>query len=65
MTVAVKKKLPIVVPAAALRRAGFKNGQQLDVQVSGGIITIVPKRSPDERQDQREICDPKVRSSNP
>lgn len=43
MTVAVKNTSPVVVPEAALRRAGFKRGQELEVKVSGGVITILPK----------------------
>ena len=43
MTVAVKNKPPVVVPPAALRRAGFKRGQELEVKSASGVITIVPK----------------------
>src|ERR1700678_1271225 len=43
MTVAVKNKKPIVVSAAALRQAGFKSGQELEVRVFGGAIAILPK----------------------
>ncbi len=43
MTVAVKNNQPVVVPKSALRRAGFKRGQELEVRVSGGAITIIPK----------------------
>jgi len=43
MTVALKNKKPVVVPEAALRRAGFKRGQELEVKASGGVITILPK----------------------
>ncbi len=43
MTVAVKNNQPVIVPEAALRRAGFKNGQELEVKASGGVITILPK----------------------
>lgn len=46
MTVAVKNKKPIVVSPAALRKAGFKSGQKLEVRVSGGAITILPKAQP-------------------
>ena len=63
MTVAVKNKPPVVVPPAALRRAGFKRGQELEVKASGGVVTIVPKLSPDELQDAREIRDPKIRAA--
>jgi antitoxin component of MazEF toxin-antitoxin module len=63
MTVAVKNKPPVVVPPAVLRRAGFKRGQDLEVKASGGVVTIVPKLSPDELQDEREIRDPKIRAT--
>jgi len=43
MTVAVKNKAPVVVPQAALKRAGFKPGEELEVKASGGVITILPK----------------------
>ena len=43
MTVAVKSRKSIVVSPAALRQAGFKSGQELEVRVSGGAITILPK----------------------
>lgn len=43
MTVAVKNRKPIVVSPAALRQAGFKSGQELEVRVTGGAITILPK----------------------
>jgi hypothetical protein len=47
MTVAVKNKAPVIVPPAALRRAGFKSGQELEVKASGGVITIIPARPQD------------------
>lgn len=31
------------MPAAALRRAGFKSGEDLEFKASGRLITIVPK----------------------
>lgn len=43
MTVAFRNNRPITVSLAALRRAGFKSGQQLEVKVMGGAITILPK----------------------
>ena len=43
MTVTLKNKPPVVVPPAALRRAGFKRGQDLQFKASGGIIRILPK----------------------
>jgi len=35
MTVPVKNNQPVIVPPAALRRAGFKSGQELEVKVWG------------------------------
>jgi hypothetical protein len=46
-----------------LRRAGFKSGQELEVKAAGGVITIVPKVSPDELRDERELRDPKIRAA--
>jgi hypothetical protein len=43
MTVPVKNKPPFIVPPAAIRCAGFKSGQELEVKASGGVITIPPK----------------------
>jgi hypothetical protein len=43
MTVAIKNKQPIAVSPAALRRAGFKSGQEIEIKVSGGLITLLPK----------------------
>ena len=63
MTDALKNKPPVVVPPAALRRAGFKRGQALEVKASGGVVTIVRKLSPDELQDEREIRNPKIRAA--
>ena len=63
MTVAVKNKPPVIVPPAALRRAGFKRGQDLEVKASGGVVTIVPKLSSDELQDAQEIRDPRIRAA--
>jgi len=63
MTVTVKNKTPLVVSAAARRKAGFRSGQELEAKAFGGVITIVPKLSPDEAQDEREIRDPKIRDA--
>ena len=45
MTVTVKNRTttPLVVPPSVRRRAGHKNGQDLELRVSGGVITILPK----------------------
>jgi bifunctional DNA-binding transcriptional regulator/antitoxin component of YhaV-PrlF toxin-antitoxin module len=45
MTIAIKNdnKIPLVVPPAMRRKAGFKSGQELEIKASGGVITILPK----------------------
>jgi len=62
MTVAVKNdnKVPLVVPSAVRRKAGFASGQDLEFRTSGGVITIVPKppKADDEYTlDQRRAID--------
>ena len=63
MTVAVKNKPPLVVPETALRRAGFKRGQELEVKASGGVITIVSKVPSADREytpEQRRLIDARL-----
>jgi bifunctional DNA-binding transcriptional regulator/antitoxin component of YhaV-PrlF toxin-antitoxin module len=43
VTVTNKTKIPLVVPPSVRRKAGHKNGQDLEFRVSGGVITILPK----------------------
>jgi bifunctional DNA-binding transcriptional regulator/antitoxin component of YhaV-PrlF toxin-antitoxin module len=45
MTVAVKNnnKVPLVVPPAVRRKAGFKSGEEIEFRASGGVITIIPR----------------------
>ena len=60
MTVTVKSKTPLVVPPAVRRRAGFKNGQQVEFGVSDGVITIRPKLAAADDEftpEQRQIID--------
>jgi bifunctional DNA-binding transcriptional regulator/antitoxin component of YhaV-PrlF toxin-antitoxin module len=63
MTVTIKTKEPLVVPTSIRRKAGFKSGQALEFKASGGVITIVPKPSPDDLQDRSEVRDPKIRAA--
>ena len=66
MTVALKNKPPVVVPEAALRRAGFKRGQELEVKSSGGVITIRPKLPTADEEytpEQRRIIDARLRNA--
>jgi AbrB family looped-hinge helix DNA binding protein len=63
MTVTLKPKTEITVPKSIRRKAGMKPGDQVEFSVSGRVINITPKLSPDEVQDEREIRDPKVRAT--
>jgi AbrB family looped-hinge helix DNA binding protein len=62
MTVTLKPKTEITVPKSIRRKAGIKPGDQFEFSVSGRVINIIPKLSPDELQDEREIRDPKIRA---
>jgi AbrB family looped-hinge helix DNA binding protein len=63
MTVTLKSKTEITVPKSIREKAGFKPGDRVEFQVSDRAITIVPKLTPDEIQDEREIRDPKIRGA--
>jgi bifunctional DNA-binding transcriptional regulator/antitoxin component of YhaV-PrlF toxin-antitoxin module len=43
MTVVVNNKTGLVVPPSVRRRAGIKNGDQVEFRVSRGVINIIPK----------------------
>ena len=45
MTVTVKKNTALVVPSSVRRKAGLKEGDRVEFQVSGRRITIVPRPS--------------------
>jgi len=60
MTVTVKNKTPLVVPTSVRRKAGLKSGQEVEFNVSGGVISIRPKlpAADDEyTPEQRRIVD--------
>jgi bifunctional DNA-binding transcriptional regulator/antitoxin component of YhaV-PrlF toxin-antitoxin module len=60
MTVTIKSKTPLVVPLAVRRQAGFKSGQEIEFEVSGGVIGIRPKlpTADDEyTPEQRRLVD--------
>ncbi len=66
MTVVIKNdnKTPLVVPRAVQRTAGFKSGQELEIQASGGVITILPKltNADDEyTPEQRRAIDARLK----
>src|SRR5205823_4900996 len=66
MTITVKNKTDLVVPAAVRRRAGIKPGDQLEFKVSGGVITIVPKlpsANDEYTPEQRRIIDARLAES--
>jgi len=63
MTVTLKPKSEITVPKSIRRKAGFKPGDRVEFQVSDRSITIVPKLTPDEIQDERDIRDPKIKAA--
>jgi bifunctional DNA-binding transcriptional regulator/antitoxin component of YhaV-PrlF toxin-antitoxin module len=63
MTVTVASKADLVVPRSVRRRAGLKNGQEVEFKVSGGMITIIPKLpSADDEYTpaQRRIVDARL-----
>ena len=65
MTVTVKNKTktPLVVPPSVRRRAGHRNGQDLEFRVSGGVITILPKLPAADGEytpEQRRIIDARL-----
>jgi len=62
MAVTLKPNTEITVPKSIRRKAGFKTGDRVEFRVSGRSITIVPKLSADELEDEREVRDPKVRA---
>jgi bifunctional DNA-binding transcriptional regulator/antitoxin component of YhaV-PrlF toxin-antitoxin module len=62
MTVTVKNKakIPLVVPPSVRRKAGHRNGQDLEFRVSGSVITILPKlptADEDYTPEQRRAID--------
>jgi len=63
MTVIVKPKTEITVPKSIRQQAGIKPGDRVEFSVTGSLINIRAKLSPDEVQDEREIRDPKVRAA--
>ena len=65
MTVTVKNrtKTPLVVPSSVRRKAGHRNGDDLEFRVAGGVITILPKlpAADDEyTPEQRRVIDARL-----
>jgi bifunctional DNA-binding transcriptional regulator/antitoxin component of YhaV-PrlF toxin-antitoxin module len=66
MTATVKNNRPLVIPPAVRRKAGFKNGQEVEFKASGGVITIIPKlpNADDEyTPEQRKAIDAELREA--
>lgn len=62
MTVTVKNKTPLVVPAAVQRRAGLASRDQLEFRASGGVITITakPPAADEHTVEQRRVIDARL-----
>jgi AbrB family looped-hinge helix DNA binding protein len=66
MSVTVKNKNRLMVPASVQRRARIKAGDRLEFKVSGGVITIIPElpAADDEYTlKQRRIIDARLAKS--
>jgi bifunctional DNA-binding transcriptional regulator/antitoxin component of YhaV-PrlF toxin-antitoxin module len=57
------EKAPIVIPDSIRRKAGFRRGESVEFRVSGRTITVIPKQTADELDDQRDLRDPKIRAA--
>ena len=63
MTITVNEKTRELFPASVRRQAGFKMGDTLEVNVSGGIVSFIPKLpSADNEytQAQRRVIDARL-----
>lgn len=57
MTITLKPKTEITVPKSVRRKAGLKAGDRVEFKVIGRAITILPKPTPDELEDDLELQD--------
>ena len=67
MTITVTEKTRELFPASVRRQAGIKAGTQLEVTVSGGVITMLPKLpSADDEYtpEQRRIINARLAKAN-
>jgi AbrB family looped-hinge helix DNA binding protein len=62
MTATVKDRRPLTVPDQIRRRAGFKPGDQVEFQVSGGVVIIrkLPSADNEYTLEQRRIIDARL-----
>jgi len=66
MTITVKKSADLVIPPSVRRRAGFKSGEELEVKVCGGIVSLMSKRPPaddDYTPAQRRVIEARLLES--
>jgi len=62
MTITLKEKAPLVVPATVQRRAGIKAGDRVQFRAAQGMITIVT--SPQPAADDEEYAPEQRRAIN-
>lgn len=63
MTIVVDEQIRNLLPPSVRRQAGLKIGDELEIKVSGGIITMFPKLPSAEREyspEQRRIIDARL-----
>ena len=63
MTIVVNEKTRQLFPPSVRRQAGLKVGDELEVKVSGGVITMLPKlpNADDEyTAEQRRVIDARL-----
>jgi AbrB family looped-hinge helix DNA binding protein len=66
MTVTVKNKNRLMIPASVQRCARIKTGDRLEFKVSGGVITIVPElpaANDEYTPKQRRLIDARLAKS--
>jgi AbrB family looped-hinge helix DNA binding protein len=51
MSVTLKPNTEITVPKSIRRKAGIKPGDRVEFSVSGRVISIIPKLTPNELED--------------
>ena len=63
MTIVVNEKTREIFPPSVRRKAGIKIGDELEVKVSGGIITMLPKLPSADHEytpEQRRVVDARL-----
>ncbi|MBI3681029.1 MAG: AbrB/MazE/SpoVT family DNA-binding domain-containing protein [Acidobacteria bacterium] len=63
MTITVTNDIQRLLPTRVRRQAGIKAGDELEVQVSGGIVTLIPKLPAGDDEytpEQRRVIDAQI-----